>query len=321
MEGRIRREPGALCGLRALRAHLRYPPGRPVTHWSCAAARAHPKRETLRDSGCTFCGLCVLVCPTGALTAPGAKARAGWRHAERSTGWHEQALPPEDAELQGLGRPGRGALRGGVLTLLDATGQVLRIAGVADLQRGLKLALAEPLGAGVVFQVRDAAVLHATRDRAAGPVFSGARGSPLGNDLGDDLFADDARVACAAMASDLTKHSGTLVVGVLSDTHGHLYPQVRKMLEGVDHIIHAGDIGSQPASRGPQGAGSGDGGARQLRPTRPGLISLPVEAEVELGGVRILVGHIAGRLNETLARAQNATGCHSAGLEGRPGFG
>ena len=35
-----------------------------------------------------------------------------------------------------------------------------------------------------------------------------------------------------------------IIVGVLSDTHGHLYPRVREMLEGVDHIIHAGDIGS-----------------------------------------------------------------------------
>ncbi len=34
------------------------------------------------------------------------------------------------------------------------------------------------------------------------------------------------------------------VVGVLSDTHGHLYPRVRQLLEGVDHIIHAGDVGS-----------------------------------------------------------------------------
>jgi len=34
------------------------------------------------------------------------------------------------------------------------------------------------------------------------------------------------------------------VIGVLSDTHGHLYPKVKETLEGVDHIIHAGDVGS-----------------------------------------------------------------------------
>lgn len=32
-------------------------------------------------------------------------------------------------------------------------------------------------------------------------------------------------------------------VGVISDTHGHLDPQVREIFQGVDHIIHAGDIG------------------------------------------------------------------------------
>ena len=36
----------------------------------------------------------------------------------------------------------------------------------------------------------------------------------------------------------------SITVGVLSDTHGHLYPEVKAALLGVDHIIHAGDIGS-----------------------------------------------------------------------------
>jgi uncharacterized protein len=34
-------------------------------------------------------------------------------------------------------------------------------------------------------------------------------------------------------------------VGVLSDTHGLLRPEVLKQLQGVDVIIHAGDIGSE----------------------------------------------------------------------------
>jgi putative phosphoesterase len=34
-------------------------------------------------------------------------------------------------------------------------------------------------------------------------------------------------------------------VGVLSDTHGLLRPEVLKQLQGVDLIIHAGDIGSE----------------------------------------------------------------------------
>lgn len=34
-----------------------------------------------------------------------------------------------------------------------------------------------------------------------------------------------------------------MIVGVISDTHGFLDPQVVKIFQGVDHILHAGDIG------------------------------------------------------------------------------
>jgi len=33
-------------------------------------------------------------------------------------------------------------------------------------------------------------------------------------------------------------------IGVISDTHGHLDPRVEKIFAGVDHILHAGDIGA-----------------------------------------------------------------------------
>ncbi len=32
-------------------------------------------------------------------------------------------------------------------------------------------------------------------------------------------------------------------IGVISDTHGHLDPLVQNVFSGVDHILHAGDIG------------------------------------------------------------------------------
>jgi putative phosphoesterase len=32
-------------------------------------------------------------------------------------------------------------------------------------------------------------------------------------------------------------------IGVLSDTHGYLDPKVASIFQGVDHILHAGDIG------------------------------------------------------------------------------
>ncbi len=34
-----------------------------------------------------------------------------------------------------------------------------------------------------------------------------------------------------------------MLVGVVSDTHGYLDPRAVPLLEGVDHILHAGDIG------------------------------------------------------------------------------
>jgi putative phosphoesterase len=36
----------------------------------------------------------------------------------------------------------------------------------------------------------------------------------------------------------------TTLIGVLSDTHGLLRPELLAALAGVDHILHAGDIGS-----------------------------------------------------------------------------
>ena len=32
-------------------------------------------------------------------------------------------------------------------------------------------------------------------------------------------------------------------IGVVSDTHGYLNPRVPELLQGVNHILHAGDIG------------------------------------------------------------------------------
>ena len=35
----------------------------------------------------------------------------------------------------------------------------------------------------------------------------------------------------------------SIKIGVLSDTHGHLDKKILRLFEGVDHILHAGDIG------------------------------------------------------------------------------
>ena len=34
-----------------------------------------------------------------------------------------------------------------------------------------------------------------------------------------------------------------MLVGVISDTHGYMDPRALLQLQGVDHILHAGDIG------------------------------------------------------------------------------
>jgi putative phosphoesterase len=103
------------------------------------------------------------------------------------------------------------------------------------------------------------------------------------------------------LSRDTAADPTVITVGVLSDTHGHLYPQVSRLLQGVDHIIHAGDIGSPHVLTG----------LRAIAPVTAvrgncdhydWAATLPTEAEVEMAGVRILVGHIAGHLRETLAR-------------------
>ena len=85
-----------------------------------------------------------------------------------------------------------------------------------------------------------------------------------------------------------------LVVGVLSDTHGYLYPEVAEHLKGVDHILHAGDVGTAEVLRA----------LRSIAPVTAvrGNVdmggwadALPSRAEVELGGVCIVVGHISPR--------------------------
>ena len=86
-----------------------------------------------------------------------------------------------------------------------------------------------------------------------------------------------------------------VVVGVISDTHGQLPARVKTLLQGSDHIVHAGDIGSEKL-------------LAELRAIAPVTAvrgncdleawsrALPVRAELELEGVHIVVGHIAAAL-------------------------
>jgi putative phosphoesterase len=84
---------------------------------------------------------------------------------------------------------------------------------------------------------------------------------------------------------------GVMLIGVVSDTHGFYDPRVPPLLEGVEHILHAGDIGTgeiieQLASIAPVTAVRGNN-------DREGPESEFHEVEtLELGGCRIYLTHI-----------------------------
>jgi uncharacterized protein len=40
--------------------------------------------------------------------------------------------------------------------------------------------------------------------------------------------------------------SAKMKIGLISDTHGHLDPRIPALFAGVEHILHAGDIGGEP---------------------------------------------------------------------------
>ncbi len=85
-------------------------------------------------------------------------------------------------------------------------------------------------------------------------------------------------------------------LGILSDTHGLLRPRVLELLEGVDHILHAGDVGSHDIllaleAVAPVTAVTGNTDGFDLRRHLPELQRLVV------GGLQVVVthGHQFGR--------------------------
>ena len=79
-------------------------------------------------------------------------------------------------------------------------------------------------------------------------------------------------------------------VGVISDTHGLLRPEVFTQFDGVTHILHAGDIGplallAELEAIAPVTAVWGNTDGFDVRS------AVPEVAELELGGRRIVVTH------------------------------
>lgn len=86
-------------------------------------------------------------------------------------------------------------------------------------------------------------------------------------------------------------------IGVIADTHGLVRPEIAAVFEGVDHIVHAGDIGGHDVIRE----------LRQIAPvtfvkgnndedTGEGV------SRFELAGLRILLTHILPRPQQPDAR-------------------
>ena len=96
------------------------------------------------------------------------------------------------------------------------------------------------------------------------------------------------------MSTEAQEKDGFLV-GIISDTHGHLPPEVAEAFAGVDLIIHAGDIGNNEVLEALRAIapvhavrGNMDGGWAH---------DLPVTEVVEIGEVLIYVLHDAYLLN------------------------
>lgn len=96
----------------------------------------------------------------------------------------------------------------------------------------------------------------------------------------------------------------TIVIGLISDTHGLVRPEVHKALAGVSQIFHAGDVGPpevlmELALIAPVRAVYGNTDA-------PGRTDLEERIDVVIGGLRIIVthGHELGSPNpNTLVKA------------------
>ena len=93
--------------------------------------------------------------------------------------------------------------------------------------------------------------------------------------------------------------AGTLRVAILSDTHGHVCPQVLAVVKSCDIAVHAGDIGSSNVLDQLQ-SGTGDVHAVRGNNDVPGLWhgdeldvleTIPDVAELELPGGRLAVEH------------------------------
>ncbi len=85
-----------------------------------------------------------------------------------------------------------------------------------------------------------------------------------------------------------------MTIGVISDTHGYYHPAIDDVFESVDHILHAGDLGSLEildllSNLAPVTAVYGNIDGHNVRKELEETVTL------DLGGVTFTMTHIAGR--------------------------
>ena len=88
----------------------------------------------------------------------------------------------------------------------------------------------------------------------------------------------------------------TILIGVISDTHGLLRPEALEALRGSDQIIHAGDVGS-PEILDKLSAIAPGTAVRGNIEKAPWCRKLPDTEVLELGGVSIYVLHDLAQLD------------------------
>ena len=85
------------------------------------------------------------------------------------------------------------------------------------------------------------------------------------------------------------KSDGPFLVGVLSDTHGRLDPTILDLFAGVDHIVHAGDVGDWTVLE--QLSGLAPVTAVRGNCAEGNCAGLPESATAPLDGVMVHVRH------------------------------
>ena len=91
----------------------------------------------------------------------------------------------------------------------------------------------------------------------------------------------------------------SLSIGLIADTHGFLDPRIGRLFSGIDHIVHAGDVGDVSVLTELQGLSPTTAVAGNVDTD----LALPLTAFLDLHEHRLLVQHIVDPLRPSQAFA------------------